>query len=82
MLGANPILYQLIVNVGYRLAPKNAYPTHLIDVKRAIRWMKLNIASFGGDPNFIVLSGKVQVYMSVRHLLTLEIKQVTLPVDI
>ncbi|CAO3641541.1 unnamed protein product [Mucor hiemalis] len=47
----------VIVNIGYRLAPKNAYPTHLMDVKRAIRWIKQNIASFGGDPNFVVLSG-------------------------
>ncbi|KAL9541856.1 hypothetical protein MBANPS3_008896 [Mucor bainieri] len=47
----------ITVNIGYRLAPKNAYPTHLMDVKRAIRWLKQNIASFGGDPNFIVLSG-------------------------
>lgn len=28
-----------------------------MDVKRAIRWIKTNIASFGGDPNFIVLTG-------------------------
>ncbi|KAG2214846.1 hypothetical protein INT46_000144 [Mucor plumbeus] len=47
----------ITVNIGYRLAPKNAYPTHLMDVKRAIRWLKQNISSFGGDPNFIVLSG-------------------------
>ncbi|KAK4517674.1 uncharacterized protein ATC70_001015 [Mucor velutinosus] len=47
----------ITVNIGYRLAPKNAYPIHLMDVKRAIRWLKQNIASFGGDPNFIVLSG-------------------------
>ncbi|KAI8647529.1 Alpha/Beta hydrolase protein [Parasitella parasitica] len=47
----------ITVNVGYRLAPKNAYPTHLMDIKRAIRWLKQNISSFGGDPNFIVLSG-------------------------
>jgi acetyl esterase/lipase len=39
------------------LSPKNTYPTHLIDVKRAIRWTKQNISSFGGDPDFIVLSG-------------------------
>ncbi|KAI8380822.1 Alpha/Beta hydrolase protein [Blakeslea trispora] len=47
----------VVVNAGYRLAPTNAYPTHLCDVKRAIRWVKQNIASFGGDPNFIVMSG-------------------------
>ncbi|KAI8061855.1 Alpha/Beta hydrolase protein [Gilbertella persicaria] len=47
----------VVVNIGYRLAPKNAYPTHLCDVKRAIRWIKQNIASFGGNPHFIVLSG-------------------------
>ncbi|KAI8887181.1 alpha/beta-hydrolase [Backusella circina FSU 941] len=47
----------IAVNIGYRLAPKNPYPTHLYDVKRAIRWIKQNIASFGGDPNYIVLSG-------------------------
>lgn len=62
------------MNVGYRLVPKNAYPTHLMDIKRAIRWMKLNIASFGGDPNFIVLSGKKFVYMSVWHVLITELK--------
>ncbi|KAI8975204.1 Alpha/Beta hydrolase protein [Mycotypha africana] len=47
----------IIVNIGYRLAPKNSYPAHLIDVKRAIRWLKQNIASFGGDPNYIILAG-------------------------
>ncbi|KAF7725344.1 hypothetical protein EC973_009684 [Apophysomyces ossiformis] len=47
----------VIVNIGYRLAPKNAYPTHLCDVKRALRWVKRSISSFGGDPDFVVLSG-------------------------
>ena len=47
----------VIINIGYRLAPKNAYPTHLMDVKRSLRWIKQNIANFGGDPDFIVLSG-------------------------
>ncbi|KAI9488079.1 Alpha/Beta hydrolase protein [Zychaea mexicana] len=47
----------LVVNIGYRLAPKNAYPTHLIDVKRALRYLKKCISAFGGDPNLIVLSG-------------------------
>jgi carboxylesterase type B len=26
-------------------------------VKRAIRWVKQNISQFGGDPQFIILSG-------------------------
>ncbi|KAI8149205.1 Alpha/Beta hydrolase protein [Fennellomyces sp. T-0311] len=47
----------IVVNIGYRLAPKNPYPTHLIDVKRALRYIKRCISVFGGDPNFIVLSG-------------------------
>jgi len=47
----------VVVNIEYRLAPINPYPTHLKDVKRAIRWVKQCISNFGGDPNFIVLSG-------------------------
>ncbi|KAI8987120.1 Alpha/Beta hydrolase protein [Pilobolus umbonatus] len=47
----------VVVNAGYRLAPQNAYPTHLMDVKRAIRWVKANISAYGGNPEFIVLSG-------------------------
>lgn len=27
-------------------------------MKRALRWVKRCISAFGGDPNFIVLSGK------------------------
>ncbi|KAF7723748.1 hypothetical protein EC973_001724 [Apophysomyces ossiformis] len=47
----------VVVNIDYRLAPANAYPTHLLDVKRALRWVKQSIRSFGGDPNFVVLEG-------------------------
>ncbi|KAG0170941.1 hypothetical protein DFQ28_009780 [Apophysomyces sp. BC1034] len=47
----------VVVNVNYRLAPANAYPTHLLDVKRALRWVKQSIESFGGDPNFVVIEG-------------------------
>lgn len=57
----------VVVNIGYRLAPKNAYPTHLMDVKRSIRWLKQNISSFGGDPNFIVLSGNYLTLQSVYN---------------
>ncbi|CDH50578.1 esterase lipase [Lichtheimia corymbifera JMRC:FSU:9682] len=47
----------IVVNIGYRLAPKNPYPIHLIDIKRSLRWIKRTIRMFGGDPDFIVLSG-------------------------
>jgi hypothetical protein len=43
-----------------------------MDVKRAIRWLKQNISSFGGDPNFIVLSGKIYSLMKdLKNLFTL-----------
>ncbi|KAJ3089423.1 hypothetical protein HK102_006440 [Quaeritorhiza haematococci] len=58
-----PICYYLashgwvVVNMNYRLCPDVKYPTHLIDVKRAMRWIHENIHKFGGDPNFIAVSG-------------------------
>ncbi|KAI8882527.1 alpha/beta-hydrolase [Backusella circina FSU 941] len=47
----------IVVNIDYRLSPVNKYPAHLVDVKRAIRWVKQNISRYGGDPQFIILSG-------------------------
>ncbi|CAG8594172.1 3909_t:CDS:2 [Funneliformis caledonium] len=47
----------IVCSINYRLAPKNPYPACLIDCKRALRWIKENIASYGGDPNFVAVSG-------------------------
>lgn len=47
----------VVVSVNYRLSPHVKYPEHLIDVKRAIRWVRQNIVRYGGDPNFIAISG-------------------------
>ncbi|KAI8882670.1 alpha/beta-hydrolase [Backusella circina FSU 941] len=47
----------VIVNANYRLAPANVYPTHLLDCKRALRWVKQNIERYGGDPQRIVIAG-------------------------
>ncbi|KAI8331520.1 Alpha/Beta hydrolase protein [Chlamydoabsidia padenii] len=47
----------VVVNMTYRLAPNHPYPAQLYDIKRALRWVKQSIQSYGGDPNFIVLSG-------------------------
>ncbi|MGH3557016.1 MAG: alpha/beta hydrolase fold domain-containing protein [Mycobacterium sp.] len=45
------------VAINYSLAPAARWPAHIIDVKRAIAWVKREIAQYGGDPDFIVLSG-------------------------
>jgi acetyl esterase/lipase len=45
------------VAANYRVSPRVAYPSHLIDVKAAIAWVRANVATYGGDPSFIVISG-------------------------
>ena len=45
------------VAANYRLSPKHRFPTHIIDVKRAIAWVRANIAEYGGDPSYLVLTG-------------------------
>ena len=41
----------------YRLAKKHPYPAQLIDVKRAITWIKEHIAEYGGDPTYLAITG-------------------------
>lgn len=45
------------VATNYRLSPRATFPDHIIDVKRALRWVRENIESFGGDPDFVVATG-------------------------
>lgn len=45
------------VSVNYRRSPRNAWPSHIVDVKRAIAWVRENIAQYGGDPEFIAITG-------------------------
>ena len=45
------------VSVNYRLAPKDRWPAQIVDVKRAIAWVREHIADYGGDPSFIAISG-------------------------
>ena len=45
------------VAINYRLAPKHRWPAHIVDVKRAIAWVRANIAEYGGDPQFLALTG-------------------------
>jgi acetyl esterase/lipase len=45
------------VAINYRLAPRNPWPAHAVDVKKAIHWIRQNIASYGGDPDYIAITG-------------------------
>jgi acetyl esterase/lipase len=45
------------VAINYRHSPRNAWPAHIVDVKRALAWVKANIAAYGGDGGFVALTG-------------------------
>lgn len=45
------------VAINYRLAPRDPWPAHIVDVKRAIAWVKDNIADYGGDPDYLAITG-------------------------
>ncbi len=47
----------ICVSINYSRSPRNAWPSHIVDVKRAIAWVRSNIADFGGDPEFIAATG-------------------------
>ena len=45
------------VSLNYRVSPLHTWPDHIVDVKRALAWVKENIAGYGGDPNFVAITG-------------------------
>jgi acetyl esterase/lipase len=47
----------ICVSINYSKSPRCAFPAHLVDVKRAIAWVRENIADYGGDPDFIAITG-------------------------
>lgn len=60
---AKPLLYHmaqrgwLCVAINYRLSPKDALPAHIIDVKKAIAWIRERAQEYGGNPDFIAITG-------------------------
>jgi acetyl esterase/lipase len=42
---------------NYRLSPKATFPDHLVDVKRALAWIREHGAAYGADPRFVVVTG-------------------------
>ncbi|WP_300011797.1 alpha/beta hydrolase [Pseudonocardia sp.] len=60
---AAPLMAHLVahgwvcVTVNYRLGPHHRWPAMIVDVKRAIAWVKEHIGGYGGDPSFVAISG-------------------------
>jgi acetyl esterase/lipase len=58
-----PLMYHLAsrgwvcVAINYRLSPRATWPDHLVDCKRALAWIRANAAQYGGDPDFVVVTG-------------------------
>ncbi|MGH3634674.1 alpha/beta hydrolase fold domain-containing protein [Mycobacterium sp.] len=57
LMGRMVQLGWICVSIDYSKSPRKAWPAHIIDVKRAIAWVRENIADYGGDPNFIAITG-------------------------
>jgi acetyl esterase/lipase len=45
------------VAINYRLSPRDAFPAHLVDVKRSIAWIREHIHEYGGDASFLAVTG-------------------------
>ncbi|TQS41956.1 alpha/beta hydrolase [Cryptosporangium phraense] len=59
------------VSVNYRLGPRATWPDMIVDVKRAVAWVKENIASYGGDPSFVAITGgSAGGHLTALHALT------------
>jgi acetyl esterase/lipase len=58
-----PLMYHLAargwvcVAINYRLSPRATWPDHLVDCKRALAWIREHVAEYGGNPNFVVVTG-------------------------
>ena len=44
-------------NIDYRLSPRATFPDQVVDVKRAIAWVRAHAAEYGADPDFVCLTG-------------------------
>ncbi len=42
---------------NYRLSPRATFPDHLVDVKRALAWVREHGHEYGADPGFLVITG-------------------------
>lgn len=45
------------VAINYRLGPRSSWPDMVVDVKQAITWVKDHVGEYGGNPDFVVITG-------------------------
>lgn len=45
------------VAINYRLAPRDPFPAQIVDVKRAIAWTREHIGEYGGDADYLAITG-------------------------
>ncbi len=43
--------------INYRLSPEATFPDHIVDVKRAIAWIRSHAEEYGADPDFVCITG-------------------------
>jgi acetyl esterase/lipase len=60
---AQPLLHHLAERgwvcfaSNYRLSPQATFPDHIVDVKRAIAWVRAHATEYGADPAFVCITG-------------------------
>lgn len=58
-----PLMYHMAsrgwvcVAPNYRLSPRATFPEHIIDVKRALAWVRRHAADYGADPSLVIVTG-------------------------
>jgi acetyl esterase/lipase len=45
------------ISIDYRLSPRATFPDHLVDVKRAIEWVREHAGNYHLDPTFVAIAG-------------------------
>jgi acetyl esterase/lipase len=47
----------ICVAINYRLSPRDPWPAQAVDIKKAIHWIRQHIESYGGDADYIAITG-------------------------
>jgi hypothetical protein len=55
------VLYHQDDGWNHRLSPRATHPDHIVDVKRAIAWVRAHAHEWGVDPSFAGAAGAVDV---------------------